>query len=187
MVPSAVTRTLARARRGAARARASLRSLGGTVTRLGGEPPPSVRRERYALDLESATETRTQWTADSESVACFRFDDGYVVTVTYADRDVTWQLTPGPISLGSALATAELYLQHGITVQIDREGRPFVGVADGAPRQVFEENADEPIRYVYFDTVRTLDEFPEFLEVSDELTGVFDRMSPSEPHPLRGE
>lgn len=187
MAPSAVTRTLARARRAVARTGASLRSLGGTVTRLGGRPTPSARRERYDLDSESATETRTRWTNDAESVACFRFDDGYVVTVTYADRDVTWQLTPGPLSLGSALATAELYLQHGITVQIDREGRPFVGVADGDPRQVFEESADDPVRYVYFDTVRTLDEFPDFLDVSDELTGVFDRMSPSEPHPLRGE
>ncbi len=157
------------------------------MVRLGGDPPPSTRREQYHLDPESATETRTRWTNDTETVACFRFDDGYVVTVSYSDRDVTWQLTPGPISLGSALATAELYLQHGITVQIDREGRPFVGVADGVPRQVFEEIADEPVRYVYFDTVRTLDEFPDFIDISDELTDVFDRMSPSEPHPLRGE
>ena len=187
MTPSAVTRAVDRARGAVARAAASLRSLGGAVVRLGGDPTPSTRRERYHLDGESATETRTRWTNDAESVACFRFDDGYVVTVTYADRDVTWQLTPGPLSLGGALATAELYLQHGITVQIDREGRPFVGVADDVPRQVFEEIADEPVRYVYFDAVRTLDEFPDFLGISDELTDVFDRMSPSEPHPLRGE
>ena len=187
MAPSAATRAVGRVRRAVARAWASLRSLGGRVARIGAEPTPSSRRERYHLDPESATETETRWTDDGESVACFRFDDGYVVTVSYADRDVTWQLTPGPLSLGSALATAELYLQHGVTVQIDREGRPFVGVAHDAPRQVFEEIADEPVRYVYFDTVRTLDEFPDFIDISDELADVFDRMSPSEPHPLRGE
>ena len=189
MALSAVTSAVNRVRGAVVRATASLRSLGGSVARLGSGSAHATGRERYHLDPESATETETRWTDDSasEAVACFRFDDGYVVTVTYADRDVTWQLTPGPISLGSALATAELYLQHGVTVQVDGEGRPFVGVADDGPRQVFEEIADEPVRYVYFDTVRTLDEFPDFLDISDELADVFDRMSPSEPHPLRGE
>ena len=189
MAPSAVTHAVDRVRGAVARTATSLRFLGGQVAHLGDSPTSTTRRERYRLEPESATETETQWTDDtaSESVACFRFDDGYVVTVTYADRDVTWQLTPGPISLGSALSTAELYLQHGITVQIDGEGRPFIAVNDDGPRQVFEEIADEPVRYVYFDTVRTLDEFPGFLDISDELADVFDRMSPSEPHPLRGE
>ena len=189
MAPSAVTRAVDRTRGAVVRGAASLRSLGGRVARFGGGSTSDTRRERYHLDSESATETETRWTdaPASESVTCFRFDDGYVVTVTYDDRDVTWQLTPGPISLGSALATAELYLQHGVTVQIDGEGRPFVAVADDGPRQVFEEIADEPVRYVYFDAVRTLDEFPDFLDISDELADVFDRMSASEPHPLRGE
>ena len=187
MAPSAVTRAVDRARGAVARMGASLRSFAGRVGSLGRSPPPVTRRERYRLDPASATETETRWTHDAESIVCFRFDDGYVVTVTYADRDVTWQLTPGPISLASALAAAELYLQYGVTVQIDGEGRPFVAAADDGPRQVFEEIADEPVRYVYFDTIRTLDEFPDFLSVSDELTDVFDRMSPSEPHPLRGE
>ena len=189
MAPSAVTRAVDRIHGAVVWVVGSLRSLGGSVTRLGSGSTAPPRRERYRLDSKSATATETRWVDDSmsESVTCFRFDDGYVVTVTYTDRDVTWQLTPGPISLGSALATAELYLQHGITVQIDGEGRPFVAVADDGPRQVFEEIVDEPVRYVYFDAVRTLDEFPDFLDVSDELADVFDRMSQSEPHPLRGE
>ena len=187
MASSAENRALNYVRRTLVRLGSALRRVGDAATPKRQDRRNRTRRERYELDEESATETETHWRGAAEIVSCFRFDDGYVVTVRYEDRDVTWQLTPGQLSLGSALATAELYLQHGVTVQVDPEGRPFVGVADHGPRQVFEEIADEPVRYVYFDTVRTLDEFPPFLDCSDEQVEVFERMSPSERHRLHGE
>ena len=187
MTPSAGNRTLTNVRRRFARLGTAFRRFAAAVTPARRDGDKTTRRGRYELDAESATATETRWRGDAETVSCFRFDDGYVVTVRYGDRDVTWQLTPGQLSLGSALATAELYLQYGVTVQIDAEGRPFVGVADHGPRQVFEEIADEPVRYVYFDIIRTLDEFPSFLECDDEQAEVFERMSPSERHRLHGE
>lgn len=135
-------------------------------------------------ELTRARRGETRWRRDDEFVECFRFDDGYVTTVTDEHRDVTWQLTPGPVSLGSGLAAAALYLQHRVTPQIDRSGRMFIAVDDGRPVQVFEEIADSLVEYVYLDSIRTVDEFPSFVRVSSELERVFERMSPHEQRPL---
>jgi hypothetical protein len=135
------------------------------------------RDDRWALERSRRTET--QWVWDGETVRCFRFDDGYVSVVEYDRRDVTWQLTPGQVPLASALAMTALYLQHDVTPQIDPEGRPFVAVGSDGPRQVFEEIADEPVDYVYLDTLRTLEEFPPFLDADETLEHVYDRMSPA--------
>ncbi|SFR69506.1 hypothetical protein [Halogeometricum limi] len=142
---------------------------------------PSNARDGDERDwrLAHARRTETKWRRDDETVRCFRFDDGYVSTVDYADRDVTWQLTPGQVPLASALATATVYLQHATTPQMDPDGRPFVAVGDAGPRQVFEEIADEPVDYVYLDTLRTLEEFPSFIDVNDDVRRVYERMSPT--------
>ncbi len=130
-------------------------------------------------ELNRPRRTETEWRRDDETVRCFRFDDGYVSTVVYETRDVTWQLTPGQVPLASALAMATVYRQHSTTPQIDPDGRPFVAVGESGPRQVFEEIADEPVDYVYLDTIRTLEEFPSFIEVSEETRRVYERMSPT--------
>jgi hypothetical protein len=137
--------------------------------------------------LEYSRRTESQWVRRDETVRCFRFDDGYVSTVEYESRDVTWQLTPGQVPLASALAMAALYLQHETTPQIDPEGRPFVGVSDSGLRQVFEEIADEPVEYVYLDEHRTLEEFPSFLDATDQLRLVYERMSPARYRTLDDE
>ncbi|POG57229.1 hypothetical protein [Haloferax marisrubri] len=129
--------------------------------------------------LERSRSTETRWSRSDERVECFRFDDGYVTTVHYEDREVTWQLTPGQVPLASALAMAKLYLEHELTPQTDPEGRPFVGLSERGPVQVFEEIPPEPVEYVYLDGVRTLEEFPEFLTVDDDFRAVFDRMVPA--------
>lgn len=130
-------------------------------------------------ELDRPRRTETRWRRDGETVRCFRFDDGYVSTVEYDDRDVTWQLTPGQVPLASALAMATVYRHHGTTPQIDPEGRPFVAVGESGPRQVFEEIADEPVDYVYLDAIRTLEEFPSFIDVTDDVRRVYERMSPT--------
>lgn len=146
-----------------------------------GSPP----RELSAWQLERTRRDETRWSARGERVTCFRFDDGYVATVTYERRGVTWQLTPGPVMLGSALAAAALYIQHGVTPQLDRAGRMFIAVDDdGVPSQVFEEIADRPVDYVFLDGHRTVEEFPPFIEVTPDLERVFERMSPVEQRPL---
>lgn len=137
--------------------------------------------------LEHARRTESKWVRRDETVRCFRFDDGYVSTVTYDSRDVRWQLTPGQVPLANALAMATLFLQHEVTPQIDPEGRPFVGVSDAGPRQVFEEIADEPVEYVYLDKHRTLEEFPDFLETTEQLRLVHERMSPDRYRTLDDE
>jgi hypothetical protein len=142
----------------------------------------ATRSDDVAYDgwtLEYSRRTETTWTKTDETVRCFRFDDGYVSTVEYESRDVVWQLTPGQTPLANALAMAALYLQHGVTPQIDPDGRPFIGIGKDGPRQVFEEIADEPVEYVYLDENRTLEEFPDFLQTSDQLELVYERMSPA--------
>lgn len=130
-------------------------------------------------EIDRSRRTETQWRRGDETLRCFRFDDGYVSTVEYESRDVTWQLTPGQVPLASALAMVTVYRQHGITPQIDPDGRPFVAVGDSGPRQVFEEIADEPVDYVYLDTVRTVEEFPSFIDVDEDVRSVYERMSPA--------
>ncbi|WP_396613217.1 hypothetical protein ACH9L7_03805 [Haloferax sp. S1W] len=128
--------------------------------------------------LERSRQTETRWVRGDETIDCFRFDDGYVTTVHDKRRDVTWQLTPGQVPLASALATAQLYLEHRLTSQTDREGRPFIGLTDNGPVQVFEEIPPEPVEFVYLDEIRTLEEFPDFITVDETLRNVFDRMAP---------
>lgn len=135
--------------------------------------------------LQRTRRSETEWERRGEHVECFRFDDGYVTTVEYDTRAVTWQLTPGPVTLGSALAAAALYIQHDVTPQLDRSGRMFIAVDDDmTPVQVFEEIADRPVEYVFLDGVRTVDEFPPFLEGTADFERVFERMAPVEPRPL---
>jgi hypothetical protein len=122
------------------------------------------------------TRSRVRWRRDDETVECFTFGDGYVATVTYADRDVTWQLTAGPVHLASALFTAGLYMQHGITPQIDPDGRTFVAVADGEPTQAFEEEVSRPVEFTYADAFRTVEEFPEYVD-TDPLETAYERMA----------
>ena len=81
--------------------------------------------------------------------------------------------------MASALATAQLYLEHRLTSQTDREGRPFIGFTDNGPVQVFEEIPPEPVEYVYLDGIRTLEEFPDFITVDESLRNVFDKMAPA--------
>ncbi|WP_228546286.1 hypothetical protein [Halegenticoccus tardaugens] len=124
-----------------------------------------------------------RWQRGSESVECFRFADGYVATVAYADRDVTWQLTAGPSTLAGALFTAGLYMQHGVTPQIDPDGRMFVAIGDDGPTQVFEETASIPVEYVYIDAFRTIEELPDCVDV-DELDPAYRRLSQDRPREL---
>lgn len=155
------------------------------AARLTAAAPGSPAREYLRWDLERTRRHQTRWSCRGESVDCFRFDDGYVTTVTYDGRGVTWQLTPGPVMLGSALAAAALYVQHGVTPQIDRAGRMFIAVDNqGIPTQVFDEIADRPVDYVYLDGHRTVEEFPPFVDVTPDLERVFERMSPAEQRPL---
>lgn len=133
--------------------------------------------------ITRSDEERTRWRRDAELLDCFRFVDGYVVTVGYIGMRNWWQVTPGRAPLGSALAIANLYLDHRLTPQIDREGRPFVGVAGGAPRQVFTpDDARESVaEYVYLDDIRTLEDFPDFLDVRTDVRRAYSRMSAPRP------
>ena len=160
------------------------------VARLFGREAPSTdaagTADRNDWELDRSRRSETQWRRSDERVDCFRFDDGYVATVTYEDRETTWQLTPGPVQLGSALATVALYLQHDITPQFDRAGRLFIAVDGDTPIHVFEEIADRPVEYDYLDGTRTVEEFPPYIDVTSELERVFERMSPAKQTP-RGE
>lgn len=120
--------------------------------------------------------SRVRWRRGTETVECFRFADGYVATVEYADRDATWQLTAGPVPLAGALFTVGLYMQHAVTPQIDPEGRMFIAVGDDGPTQVFEERTSDPVEYVYLDAFRTLEELPDYVDCT-ELDRVYQRLS----------
>lgn len=125
---------------------------------------------------------QSRWRRGPEFVDCTSFGDGYVVTTSFDDRDGVWQLTPGPVPLGSALATATLFLQYGLSPQFDNAGRPFIALDDDGPRQIFEEpDGDESVRYVYLDNVRAPEEFPDFLTVRGDVERAFKRMTPQKP------
>lgn len=126
---------------------------------------------------------RARWRRGTETVDCFRFHDGFVATVDYVDRDVTWQLTAGPVPLAGALFTAGLYMQHGITPQIDSEGRMFIAIGDDGPTQVFSESSDTPVEYVYLDVFRTIEELPD--QIDTEIIEVpYQRLSRDYRHEL---
>lgn len=133
--------------------------------------------------LTRSDEDGTRWRRDAEILDCFRVGRGFVVTVGYTGIRNRWQATPGHVPLGSALAVANLYLDYRLTPQIDRDGRPFVGVAGGAPRQVFtaDEAEEADAEYVYLDTVQTLEDFPEFLDVRVGVRRAYSRMTTPRP------
>lgn len=127
--------------------------------------------------LVESTEDRTRWRRDGRTVDCRRLGGGYVVTLGRDDERSQVSLTPGFVPLATALAVATLYLQHGVAPQLDRDGRPFVGVRRGRPRQVFDpESAGASVRYVYLDGTTGLDEFPEFLTVRADVRAAAERM-----------
>ncbi len=131
--------------------------------------------------------TATRWRRGDETLDCLALGDGYVATTGRAGVGNRWQLTPGGSRLPVALAVATLYLDHGTTPQFDRDGRPFVGVADGRPRQVFERTtagAGET-EYVYLDAVGSLAEFPDFLRVRPDVERARDRMDGRRPRSVR--
>ncbi|WP_411963650.1 hypothetical protein [Haloferax sp. YSMS24] len=160
-----------------------MRALGRAWVRLREAIGNAERGETWSLEWSRRIETR--WSRGGELVDCFRFDDGYVTTVQYTQRGVRWQLTPGQVPLASALAMARLYLDHRLTPQTDREGRPFIGLTDSGPVQVFEEIPPEPVEYVYLDGIRTLEEFPDFISVDEDLRSVFERMVPAQSRTSR--
>lgn len=136
-----------------------------------GNGPADATWERAWLARKEA-----RWRRGSEAVECFRFGDSYVATVEYTDRDVTWQLTAGPVSLAGALLTVGLYMQHHVTPQIDPDGRMFVALDDDGPRQVFSESDTNPVDYVYLDVFRTLEELPDCIDI-EPLEPAYRRLS----------
>ncbi|MFB6167393.1 MAG: hypothetical protein ABEJ43_00940 [Haloferacaceae archaeon] len=127
--------------------------------------------------LVEATETRTRWRRENETLDCRRLGDGYVVSVARDGAQSRFQLTPGFVPLASALAVATLYLQHGVSPQFDRDGRPFVAVKRGRPRQVFDpESAGTTVRYRYLDSITTLEDLPEFLPLRQDVRSAAERM-----------
>lgn len=177
---TAVRRTVARVCRPFARGFGALRR------RLVGHAAQSSDA-RDAWDLSYAGPSGARWRWGPEIIDCFPFADGYVVTTTLQGRDTRWQVTPGPVPLGSALAAVTLLVQHGITPQFDRDARPFIPVRDGAPVQIFDEDDAEDARYVYLDGVRTLDEFPEFLDERVDVRRAFVRLTGERLPRLRGQ
>jgi hypothetical protein len=142
-----------------------------TRLRLGDAPTTGGWR------LVESTERRTRWRRDDRTLDCRRLGDGYVVTVARDTDRSRFQLTPGFVPLASALAVASVYLQHGVAPQLDRDGRPFVAVRKGRPRQVYDpERAGTDVRYVYLDAGTTLDEFPDFLAVRPDVRAAAERM-----------
>ncbi|MFC6723788.1 hypothetical protein ACFQE1_05220 [Halobium palmae] len=129
---------------------------------------------------------RVRWRRGDETVECFRCADGVVATVSYADRGVTWQLTAGPAPLASALFTAGLYMQYGITPQIDADGRTFVAVDQNGPTQVFDEEPARPVEFVYTDAFRTVEELPEYVDI-EPLESAHHRFATDERHRLASE
>lgn len=143
-----------------------------------------LRAEAPAWTVSHSAADETRWTHRDETVACFRFDDGYVATVTYDGREVTWQLLPGPSPLGTALAAVALYLEHGVPPQVDSNARAFFAVDGGDPTHVYEEAPDRPVEYVYLGGYRAPDEYPDAVPDRDDVRNAFERMSASKPHPL---
>lgn len=129
---------------------------------------------------------RARWCRGDETVECFGFADGFVATATYDDRDVTWQLTAGPVTLASALFTAGLYMQRGVTPQIDPDGRMFVAVDDDGPTQVFDEDVTGSVEFVYTDAFRTIEELPDAVD-TEPLAVAYERLAEGERHRLASE
>jgi hypothetical protein len=123
------------------------------------------------------------WRRGAETIECFRFADGYVATVEYADRSVTWQLTAGPAPLAGALFTVALYIQRSVTPQIDPDGRMFIALGEDGPKQVFEAFPDDSFEYVYVDVFRTLEELPDCVDSTD-FEPVFRQLSSGSPPEL---
>jgi hypothetical protein len=160
------------------------RAVSRYLTSVGGENAAPGDAE---WRLKKARREKSVWRRGEQRVECFTFDDGYVATVTYEWNDVTWQLTPGPVTLGTALALVALYLGHGVTPQLDPTGRPFIAEHDGEPVQVFDEMPTDRVEFVFLDGLRTIEEVPSFIDVPENLGQVFDRMSPVEPRKLGNE
>jgi hypothetical protein len=136
--------------------------------------------------LVESTERRTRWRRGDRTLDCRRLGDGYVVSVARDDDRSRFQLTPGFVPLASALAVATCYLQHGVAPQLDRDGRPFVGLRRGRPKQVFDpESAGASVRYTYLDGITALDEFPEFLPVRADVRRAAERMPDRRADPPR--
>lgn len=149
-------------------------------------PPYRTRAQSAQWERAWLARREARWRRGTEVVECFRFADGYVATVEYTDRNVTWQLTAGPVSLAGALFTVALYTQHAVTPQIDPDGRMFIALGDDGPQQVFTETPTSPVEYVYVDTFRTLEEFPECID-TEPLELTFRRLSYSPRRELRSE
>lgn len=147
-------------------------------------PPYRGRTQPAQWERAWLARREARWRRGTEVVECFRFADGYVATVEYTDRDVTWQLTAGPVPLAGALFTVGLYMQHAVTPQIDPEGRMFTAIGDDGPQQVFTETTDNPVEYVYVDAFRTLEEFPDCIATAP-LEKAFKRLSYSPRRELR--
>ncbi|WP_224449606.1 hypothetical protein [Haloprofundus salilacus] len=139
-------------------------------TRLSAEQP-SKPWQRVWL-----TRSEVRWRKADTAVECFGVADGYVTTVEYTDRDVTWQLTKGPAPLASALAVSALYLQHGVTPHVDADGRMFVAVANERPVEAFRNFEEKPYEYTYLDGYRSLEELPGWVDRTD-LKPVYAKLS----------
>ncbi len=121
------------------------------------------------------TRNEVRWRKAGTVVECFGVADGYLATVEYTDRDVTWQLTKGPVPLASALAVSALYLQYGVTPHVDTDGRMFVAVVDGRPVEAFRNFAEKPFEYSYLDGYSSLDELPNWVDRTD-IESVYSRL-----------
>lgn len=134
-----------------------------------------------------AKQSATRWRREDRTLECSKQGEGYVVTVTREGEPARFQLTPGTVRLPMALAVTTLYLDHGLVPQTDRDGRPFIGVKDGEPLQVFDpDSVDDEVRYVYLDDVTDLDEFPTFLPVRDDIQHAERRMTSPSPRYAQG-
>ena len=158
------------------------RAVRGVVSRL--TPPYGERHRSREWERAWLARKEVRWRRGPDVVECFRFADGYVATVEYTDRDVTWQLTAGPVPLTAALFTVALYTQHGVTPQIDPSGRMFVAIGETGPRQAFSESSSEPVEFVYVDAFRTLEELPDCIDITP-LEPAFKRLSYSPRRELR--
>lgn len=136
--------------------------------------------------LVESTADRTRWRRADRTLDCRRLGGGYVVTVSHHDARSRYPLTPGFVPLASALAVVTCYLQYGVAPQLDRDGRPFVGVRRGQPTQVFDPaDAGTSVRYAYLDGVTALDEFPAFLDVGEDVRTAAERMPDRRRQPPR--
>lgn len=166
-----VIRTRRTIRRVAAPVVESIRSgTNWAETRLGSE------RSNRSWQRVWLTRNDVRWRKAGTVVECFGVADGYLATVEYTDRNVTWQLTKGPVPLASALAVVALYLQYEVTPHIDPDGRMFVATVDGRPIEALRDVADRPFEYHYLDGYSSLDELPDWVDRTD-LDPVYSRLA----------